>query len=303
MKTGLSRRQFGKIALKTGIGAGLLVAVDGFAVEPHFRLTTERVDINLQRLPQEFEGFRIVQLSDIHFGPNVGRKLVARCLDVTRELKPDLVVLTGDFVAHPFGKDHGPEGAHFAEPCADVLITFKDVPQLAILGNHDHWNDANIVHHALAERGITVLRNSSTVIERSGKRLWIAGIDDAYEGKADLPVTLVKVPRDETTILLAHEPDYADYAVRFPIDFQISGHSHGGQVRLPGIGPLILPDLGRKYHTGYYRVGRLQLYTNTGIGVVNPPVRFFCPPEITLITLHSAPVSVHGPFDASRAVS
>ena len=157
-----------------------------------------------------------------------------------------------------------------------------------MLGNHDHWTDAEIVHRVLAERGITVLRNASFVLERGNKRLWIAGIDDAYEGKADLPAALAEVPTGEATILLAHEPDYADYVAPFPVDVQLSGHSHGGQVRLPGIGPLILPALARKYHTGRYRVGSLQLCTSRGIGVINPPVRFNCPPEVTLITLKSA---------------
>jgi len=144
------------------------------------------------------------------------------------------------------------------------------------------------VHHALADRGITVLRNSSWVMERDGQRLWFAGIDDAFELKADMHATLARVPAGEATVLLAHEPDYADYAVRFPVDLQLSGHSHGGQVRLPGMGPLILPALARKYHTGLNRVGSLHVYTSRGIGVINPPVRFNCPPEVTLITLHSA---------------
>lgn len=285
MQSPLSRRQFGKLALKTGAGLAVLAALDGFILEPHFRVVGERVDIVLSRLPMEFHGFRIAQLTDIHFGPNIGHSHVEKCLRVAHEFKPDVLALTGDFVGHPFRKGYGPEGARFAEPCSDALVGLKDVPQLAILGNHDHWNDAEIVHGALAERGITVLRNSSTVMERGGKRLWIGGVDDAFAGKADLPATLAKVPSGEATILLAHEPDYADYATRFPVDLQLSGHSHGGQVRLPGIGPLILPAMARKYHTGHYRIGALQLYTSRGVGVINPPVRFNCPPEVTLITL------------------
>lgn len=286
MQSRLSRRQFGKLTLKTGAGLALLGAVDGFVIEPHFRVVGERINISLARLPLEFDGFRIAQLTDIHFGPNIGRWHVERCLEVTRAFNPDLVVLTGDFVGHPLGKGYGPEGARYAEPCSDVLVGgLKNVPQMAILGNHDHWNGPEIVRGALAERGISVLRNSSTAIERGAKRLWIAGVDDAFAGKADLQATLQKVPAGEATVLLAHEPDYADVATRFPIDLQLSGHSHGGQVRLPGIGPLILPRMAHKYHTGHYRVGNMQLYTNRGVGVINPPVRFNCPPEVTLITL------------------
>ena len=158
---------------------------------------------------------------------------------------------------------------------------------IAVLGNHDHWNGAEIVAGALSERGIRVLRNQNYVIERESSKLWIAGIDDALEGRADLPRTLAGVPAQEATILLAHEPDFADYAAGFPVDLQLSGHSHGGQVRIPGIGPIVLPAMARKYHTGLNRVGRMQVYTSCGIGVINPPVRLNCPPEVTLITLQA----------------
>jgi len=96
------------------------------------------------------------------------------------------------------------------------------------------------------------------------------------------------VPDGEATVALVHEPDVADYVARFPIDLQLSGHSHGGQVRLPGIGPIILPAMAIKYPEGLNRVGNLQVYTNRGLGVITPPVRFNCPPEVTLITLRSA---------------
>jgi uncharacterized protein len=160
---------------------------------------------------------------------------------------------------------------------------------LAILGNHDHWNNAAIVEGALQDRGIPVLRNRSVPLERGHHRIWIAGIDDALVEAADLDKALHNVPRSETTLLLAHEPDFADFAARFPVDLLLSGHSHGGQVRLPGIGALILPALARKYPIGLNRVGSLQVYTNRGLGVINPPVRFYCPPEVTFVTLFSSP--------------
>ena len=107
-------------------------------------------------------------------------------------------------------------------------------------------------------------------------------------GTADLAATLRNVPRDEAVVLLAHEPDYADEACRFPIDLQLSGHSHGGQVRLPFLPPLYLPEMARKYVLGTYQVGPLPLYTNAGLGTVTVPVRLNCPPEITLLTLQSS---------------
>src|SRR6185437_9654421 len=142
-----------------------------------------------------------------------------------------------------------------------------------------------IVEGALKARGIEVLRNRSVPIERAKNRIWISGVDDVFVRAADLALTLKSVPSTEATILLAHEPDFADHVARFPIDVQFSGHSHGGQVRIPGIGALVLPAMAHKYPVGLNRVERLQVYTNRGLGVINPPVRFNCPPEVTFVTL------------------
>lgn len=241
--------------------------------------------MRLTRLPEAFQGFRIAQITDIHFGPYMGQAGLERAIRLAQEFHPDLVTLTGDFVSHPLGQRNGLAGAKHAEPCADVFARWTGVPIIAVLGNHDHWNNARVVAGALAERGIRVLRNQAEVIERSGQRMWVAGIDDALEGQADLARSLAQIPHADTTVLLAHEPDFADYATKFPVDLQLSGHSHGGQVRLPGIGPIILPAMAHKYHTGLNRVGRLQVYTSRGVGVINPPVRLNCRPEVSLITL------------------
>jgi predicted MPP superfamily phosphohydrolase len=131
-----------------------------------------------------------------------------------------------------------------------------------------------------------VLANRAQAIERDGARIWLAGVNDVLSGSADLTKALRAVPADDAVILLAHEPDYADYAARFPIDLQLSGHSHGGQIRLPFMPPLFLPPLAKKYILGEYQVGPLSLYTNAGLGTVELPLRFNCPAEITLLTLH-----------------
>jgi len=281
---GLKRRDF---LSRFVIGASAVAAVsgiDGFLVEPK-NLVAERVAVHLKRLPEEFDGFRIAQISDLHFGPYMGRAGVEKAVRLADTFRPDLVALTGDFVSHPFRKPNGPAGARHAEPCADVLATIKAPQTLAILGNHDHWNDADIVHDVLKERGINVLCNQAIPVERGKSRIWVSGVDDVFVGAADLPLALRNVPSSEATILLAHEPDFADYAARFPVDLQLSGHSHGGQVRVPGLGALILPPLAEKYPVGLNRVGSLQVYTNRGIGMINPPVRLNCPPEVTFLTL------------------
>ena len=285
MKNNLTRRQM--------IGRTVLALVTaasgyGFLLEPR-RLVVERVEVRLKRLPPEFDGFRIAQLSDIHYGPYMTSAFVREAVEEINKLKAHLVALTGDFVSHPFGKNSGPEGAsRYAPPCAEVLHGLRaDYGRFAVLGNHDHWNHPRIVMEALEAVGLPVLLNQSVPLEKEGARLWIVGAGDVMVGQVDMERALKPVPADEAAILLVHEPDYADHAAKFPVDLQLSGHSHGGQVRLPGIGAPILPILGRKYPMGRYRVGNLQLYTNRGLGVIDPPVRWNCPPEITLVTLRA----------------
>jgi predicted MPP superfamily phosphohydrolase len=157
----------------------------------------------------------------------------------------------------------------------------------AVLGNHDDLTDPKHVTRALQAENIQVLANQSQAIERNGARFWLAGVDDVLSGTADLSKTLRRVPAGEPVILLAHEPDFADEAARFPIDLQLSGHSHGGQVRIPLLPPLYLPPMARKYVLGTYHVGPLTLYTTAGLGTVGVPMRLNCPPEITLLTLRS----------------
>ena len=282
---GLPRREFLSRLLIGASAVAVIGGIDGLLVEPK-NLVAERVAVHLKRLPEEFEGFRIAQISDFHFGPYMGRAGVERAVRLAEPFNPDLVVLTGDFVSHPFRKPNGPAGARHAEPCAHVLATIK-AQTLAILGNHDHWNDADIVHAVLKERGINVLRNQAIPLERGKSRIWVSGVDDVYVGAADLPRALRGVPTSELTILLAHEPDFATHVAKYRVDLQLSGHSHGGQVRIPFIGAPVLPKLGVRFPKGLYQIGSLTLYTNVGIGTVNLPVRFDCPPEITLITLKS----------------
>lgn len=130
-----------------------------------------------------------------------------------------------------------------------------------------------------------MLINQSVPIERDGARFWLAGVDDVLGKTADLDQTMHDIPPDEATVLMAHEPDYADHVARHPIDLQLSGHSHGGQIRLPLLPPIYLPQLGRKYVWGLYRVRDLTLYTNPGLGTIEVPARLNCPPEVTLLKI------------------
>jgi len=202
------------------------------------------------------------------------------------ELRPDLIVLTGDFVSVPFFLGDHEKAADAAEPCAQMLRTMRAPYGLwAVLGNHDIYTDPDRVTDALTSNGIPVLGNRSVPIERNGARFWLAGVDDVLGKTADLDEALHEIPFGEATVLLAHEPDYADEVAHYPVDLQLSGHSHGGQVKLPFMRPLYLPDLARKYISGLYKIANLTLYTNAGIGTVEVPVRLNCPPELTFITI------------------
>jgi predicted MPP superfamily phosphohydrolase len=178
------------------------------------------------------------------------------------------------------------QAANSAEPCARMLRELKPpMGMFAVLGNHDVNSDHRWITEIIEANGIPVLRNRSVPIEKGIARFWLAGVDDVLEGKPDLDLTLRSVPPEETVILLAHEPDFADQAARHPVDLQLSGHSHGGQIWLPGIGAPWLPPLGREYPRGLRKVGGLTLYTNIGLGTIRLPVRLNCPPEITMLRL------------------
>jgi predicted MPP superfamily phosphohydrolase len=290
----ISRRAFLKAT--TGAGAGTALGCLGAALQQPYDIRVEHVGIRLARLPQAFDGLRLAQLSDIHFGEYMSKSHLQHIVDLTNAQSPDMVVLTGDYVTGRLvGEDDGRNSeeddrrAEKAWPCAEVLrgLVKARYGRIAILGNHDCFTNPEIVTEALTSSGFLVLRNRSFPIESHGARFWLAGVDDILEHYGDPEATLHGVPRTECVVVAMHEPDYVERILKYGIDLQISGHSHGGQVRLPGIGPLYLPKGAKKYPLGYYRIGNVQLYTNRGVGVIHLPVRFMCPPEITVFTLQS----------------
>ncbi|MGA8153243.1 MAG: metallophosphoesterase [Terriglobales bacterium] len=260
----------------------------------HPRLVT--VEMPLPRLPAAFDGFRIAQLSDFHYDEIFSVVPIRAAVEMVNQLHPDLVVLTGDFVTGSYGRPHLPDrkSAGMAQPCASLLSGVRSrLGSVAILGNHDVLTDPAFVMESLQSHGIAVLRNGSTAIEQNGMRLWLCGLD-SLDGRPNLEVAMRGIPGDEAVILLVHEPDFADRAARHSVDLQLSGHSHGGQIWLPGIGAPWLPQFARKYPRGQYRVGSLPLYTNIGLGTIRVPVRLNCPPEVTLVTLRTGSAKRNG---------
>jgi predicted MPP superfamily phosphohydrolase len=252
-----------------------------------------RKDLYLRRWPSRLDGFTIALLSDFHYDPYFSIHPLHAAIPLVNELHPDLIVLTGDFVTVPaLNTGDNEKAASGAEPCARLLRQMRSRHgSWAVMGNHDYYTSSARVTSALQAEGIQCLANQSVAIEQDGARFWLAGLDDLFSGTADLQKTLHRIPADEATVLLVHEPDYADVVARHPVDLQLSGHSHGGQIRIPGLGPLFLPDFARKYVWGLYRIGELILYTNPGLGTIGLPMRWNCPPEITLLTLRHSSLS------------
>ena len=280
----LPRRGFLKVLSGATLGLGVsCLAGYGyvFYVEPHW-LSVECVDVPIQGLPRAFEGFKIVCLSDFHLHPYTQIDLIEKVVAVSNELIPDVVCLLGDYVF---------EGADSIYELASVLARLESTYGVfAVLGNHDLWTDAAVVRSGLESVGIRVLVNDSVLLRVGADDLILAGLDDGWSGEPDLSLALEGSPQEASVILMLHEPDFADqYARDGRVCLQLSGHTHGGQVRIPGIGGPFRPEFGRKYDDGLVEIEGMWLYTTRGVGVIGPPARFNCRPEVTEITLKGIP--------------
>jgi predicted MPP superfamily phosphohydrolase len=245
-------------------------------------IVVERVTLPIKGLAPSLEGFTIAQLSDFHLVPYTTPELIKESVAISNGLNPDLVVLTGDYVWREL------DAVFELTPILAGLDAKHGV--FSIMGNHDYWTDVTVIKAAFDEAGLPYLINEGLPISEGKGSFYLAGLDDGWSGEPDLAATLAGSPEKEPVVLLIHEPDLADdYALNPRISVQLSGHSHGGQIRFPRLGgALILPYLGRKYDYRLYQVGDMWLYTNPGIGVTNEPLRVNCPPEVTLFTLVGA---------------
>jgi predicted MPP superfamily phosphohydrolase len=282
--TSVTRRRFLQGA-SAALGVGL-AAYAGTGGRHQLEITYRTLAI--ANLPDAFLGFRFVQISDIHLEEFTEAWFLEQVVAQVNALNPELVLLTGDFVSR--GPRSMPVAYRAAGLCAEVLSGLKASQRFAILGNHDAAVGPEHVIPPMKAHGTPFLVDSYVALERGYDRLWICGTDDATNN----PTLDGTIPSDLSdprapVILMCHEPDYADVLALDPrfqkVDLMLSGHSHGGQVRLPFAGPLILPPLGKKYVEGLFHLGRTQLYVNRGIGTVGMPFRFDCPAEITEITL------------------
>jgi uncharacterized protein len=281
-KQSLSRRDFLKLAGVAAVGLPLYAG----EISRH-ELSVVRLTITLPRLPESFHGLTIAQVSDFHYAEYTEGFFIKRVIREVNRLKPDVVVFTGDYITNGFWPL--PDNENFAYQCAEMISAVESQVRYAVLGNHDCAiaPHTHVVTDALESHGIPVLHNRAMPLERDGGRLWFAGTGDAicHEARIDQAIPSASRTDNEPVILLAHEPDLLPQVVPYGVDLMLSGHTHGGQVRIPFLPAMFLPDLGQKYIEGLYQLGSTQLYVNRGVGTVNLPFRLNCPPEITLITL------------------
>jgi predicted MPP superfamily phosphohydrolase len=252
-------------------------------VEPG-RVRVRKVDLSLPGWPPALDGLRVAVIGDVHAGaPHVGvDALRALVVDVNRG-SPDVVVLLGDYVIH------GVVGGSFVEPevTAEILGGLRAPGGIvAVLGNHDWWYDGFRVRRALEGRGIVVLENDAHRVVHQGTAFWLAGLEDLWTGRPDIPGTLANIPPGAPVLLLTHSPDVFP-AVPPRVALTLAAHTHGGQVRMPPFPAPVVPSrYGSRYAAGHVIEGRRHLFVTTGVGTSILPVRFAVPPEVVILVLH-----------------
>lgn len=248
------------------------------ALSEPFMLALERQEIYLRRLPKALDGLRIAHLSDLHYGPIVNPEHLERAIAAANDLRPDLIALTGDYISHD---------RSFAAPCAELVGRLRArFGVFAVLGNHDHWTDAALIADLFRAEGIKVLLNEGMRLDLAGESFWLAGVNDTMVGLEDLPLAMAGSGEDEMKLLLAHNPVILRRAARAGVDLVLSGHTHGGQVTLR-------PEKTfngrprRRLLRGLGRRGNTQIYVTRGLGTVVLPIRYGCPPEVSVLELRS----------------
>jgi predicted MPP superfamily phosphohydrolase len=264
------------VAVAIGLGASAWAAREGRTVR------VKRVEVSLKKLPKGLDGLRIVQLSDVHIGPTIGRGFIEQVVATVNALSPDVVAITGDLVD---GSVDDLE-RHVA-PIADLASSYGTY---FVTGNHEYHAGALAWCEHLGRLGVRVLHNEYVELGHNGDVIHLAGIDD-YESaivdvghRADLPLAVAGRDASRALILLAHQPRAAHDAARHGVDLQLSGHTHGGQ--LWPLGWLL--RMGQPSVAGLSKLGETVVYVSCGTGSSGPPMRLGAPAEITHLVLRSA---------------
>lgn len=274
------RRWLRQSALTTVI-LFLCCYIYGTKIEPNW-IQVVPIQLTIPHLDRAFDQFKLVQISDLHIGKYMPESRLARIIQLVNQQQPDAIAITGDIVS---------KGSRFqAEKLQQQLsqLQAKSVT-IAVLGNHDHSRRIKLLKQTLAASKINNLDNQVYTIQRGLKKLAFAGLDDPYWGQPNLEKIIDHLPDQVPTIFLVHEPDYIEKSAKtHKFALQLSGHSHGGQIRIPFFAPLVLPFGGQKYFAGLNQVEDTIAYTNRGLGMTNLPMRIGSRPEITVFTLQSS---------------
>jgi uncharacterized protein len=234
-------------------------------------------EVDIEHLPPAFDGYRIAFLTDLHVAAMMRRPLYRTCIEKISNSAVDMLLFGGDFVS--FARDI---------PLMAELMT-RDVKvrdgSWAVLGNHDYWADADGVVAALTSRGVRFVVNRNITIRRGDEKIYLIGIDEVYRGRPDMVAAFADVPHDSARIGLSHHPDIIDLLGNRRLDLLLCGHTHGGQIRFPYFGPVIVPSVHEgDYASGFFRERELLMYVSRGVGAI-PPVRILCRPELPIFTL------------------
>jgi predicted MPP superfamily phosphohydrolase len=272
----MTRRKFLKRMTMATVGTALGVA---YTLMEAKWLVVSPVTLTVPNLPTAFKGKTIAFLADLHHGPYVPLSYVRRAVEMANALKPDLIALGGDYPHR---------GIDYIAPCIQELSRLHaPLGVYGVLGNHDHYDGGQpYVSAALRAAGIPELTNRGLWIESGGERLWLCGVDDYWWGTQNLPAALGPATMKDAVILLSHNPDYVEEIQDARVGLVLSGHTHGGQINLPVIGPPVVPSIyGQKYVHGLVQGPVTQVFVTRGIGTITPPIRLLCKPEIVLVTL------------------
>jgi uncharacterized protein len=280
----MKRRKFLKLMATGTVGAAVLPSYAAF-IEPVMFDVCE-VTLPLRRLGPGLNNLRAAQISDIHIGPWFTRRRLESAIRKVIEQQPELVFITGDYLT--LHGNHPKMRSDLYEPLRELART---CPVFSVLGNHDqHEGLGGEMLKMLQEAGVEDVTNTYGSYQRGGETLYIAGVGTLSTGHMELVKVSKEVPRDSAVIMLAHEPDVAQWTNEFPhYILQLSGHTHGGQIVNPFTGePASLPWMGKMYPAGLYELSEMVLYTNRGLGMTHVPFRINCPPEITMFTFQQA---------------
>ena len=273
----MNRRTFLRSSAQLAAAAVPIAGV-GYGLASGTHLRVDRPTLALPNLTPRLAGLTVAFVTDIHHGPYVSLDYVAGIVRTTVALNPDVVILGGDYSLRD---------AAYIAPCLELLGALSaPLGVYAVLGNHDYRHGLAETRAGLRRARIAELTNAGVWLDRGADRLRLAGVDDLWHGAPDLTSALADTTRTDACLLVSHNPDFAETITDRRVGLVLSGHTHGGQISLPGYGAPLPPSAyGRKYAHGLAEAPMTRVYTSAGTGMSVMPLRVNCRPEIALITL------------------